>query len=136
MQESTGLLELLGRTLQVEHAMAGTYFKLVEACADEETKDLVRKLEHESEAHVRIVQEAIEGLGGQHQGPQGVVHSQGATLKVFHDQLEWERLALWCHKKASGLASDPRLKKTLAGIAEAEVNHMAIVEEIILKLGK
>ena len=127
------MVELLGRSLQVEYRIIVHYPKLMAMLPDEETRNLALTLGLDSIRHADTVREVIMGLGEEPPFPSVDALPDVSVRDIFRRQLEYEKLAFLLHTEAANLAS-PEHKAAFRRIAQEESHHIEGVERILKKL--
>ncbi len=127
-------LELLERALEVEYRFILYYPRLSRIMPTPELGEKVRQLGESSRWHAEVTSTAISRLGGAVGVPTIESLPENGDLKeLFTRQLEFEKLALWLHSRASELVPQD-LKPFFITIVEQERQHSRLTEEILAAL--
>jgi bacterioferritin (cytochrome b1) len=124
-------LDVLNQSLSVEYSMILQYPAINRTINDPDINSMVNILVAVSIKHADMVAEAIKELGGSPQWTFEDPPSEIDLKKLFHKQLEKEKLALKLHSDGAHMVLDKTWRTRFETMAKQEAEHIKLVENIL-----
>jgi bacterioferritin (cytochrome b1) len=130
------VLDVLNQSLSVEYSMILQYPAINKKIHDPDIKSMVNILVSFSIKHADTVASAIKSLGGTPHWTFEDPPSEVDLKKLFHKQLEKEKLALKLHSDGVHIVLDKAWRTRFEAMAKQELEHIKLVENILKLIGQ